>query len=293
MTFVQLEYFVTVCQLGSLVRTAEALHVSQPAVSLALKELEKECGFALFYREKKALRLTREGSALLESARSLVQKYHQFSREVKSIADSQSLLRVGIGPMSSGVVFPPLYAGFTKQYPEVRVELTEDRTTALASALERNELDVILVALNRDIRARFDTVPLYKQDICFCVSENHPLAGASEVTLAQMASTPLVLYPPNYYLSSRVEDMFQQGGLTPDIRFRSNQLGTIRSFISSGIASGFLAARVAEQTPGIKSYSLDKWLDSNDIGVAWSRGRVTYGPTDRFVRFIRRLGRQD
>ena len=74
MTFVQLEYFVTVCQLGSLVRTAEALHVSQPAVSLALKELEKECGFAMFYREKKTLRLTREGSALLESANQLVQK---------------------------------------------------------------------------------------------------------------------------------------------------------------------------------------------------------------------------
>ena len=292
MTFVQLEYFVTVCQLGSLVRTAEALHVSQPAVSLALKELEKECGFALFYREKKTLRLTREGSALLESANQLVQKYHQFNHEVQAIANSQSLLRVGVGPMSTGVVFPPLYAGFAKQYPEVLVELTEDRTTALTAALEENRLDVMLVALTPDIRARFETVPLYKQSICFCVSEDHPLASSSEISLAQMANTPLVLYPPNYYLSSRIEDMFHRAGLTPDIRFRSHQLGTIRSFISSGIASGFLAQRVAEQTPGIKAYPLTEWLHSNEIGIAWPRDRAAYGPTDKFIRFVRKLGRE-
>ena len=293
MTFVQLEYFVTACQQGSLVRTAELLHVSQPAVSLALKELERECGFALFYREKKALRLTREGSTLLEHARLLVQQYHQLNREVRDIANSQSLLRIGIGPMSSGVVFPPLYSGFTKKYPDVRVELTEDRTTALAAALERNELDVILVALNADIQARFETVPLYKQDICFCVSESHPLAGASEITLAQMASTPLVLYPPSYYLSTRVEEMFQQGGMTPDIRFRSHQLGTIRSFISCGIASGFLAAPVAEQTPGIKRFSLENWLHSNDIGAAWPRNRAPYGPAERFIRYVQKLERRE
>ena len=289
MTFVQLEYFVTVCQLGSLVRTAEALHVSQPAVSLALKELEKECGFAFFYREKKALRLTREGSALLESARSLVQKYHQFSREVKSIADSQSLLRVGIGPMSSGVVFPPLYAGFTKQHPEVRVELTEDRTTALAAGLEHNQLDLILVALTSQIKEQFETLPIYRQDLCFCVAEDHPLANAVDISLGQMATAPLVLYPDNYYLSTRIQNVFQQAGLTPDIRFRSNQLGTIRSFISSGIACGFLAARVVEQTPGIKSFPLDKWLPSNDIGAAWPRSRTVYGPTEKFIRYLRKL----
>lgn len=293
MTFVQLEYFVTACQQGSLVRTAELLHVSQPAVSLALKELERECGFALFYREKKALRLTREGSTLLEHARLLVQQYHQLNREVRDIANSQSLLRIGIGPMSSGVVFPPLYASFTKAHPEVRVELTEDRTAALTAGLERNELDVILVALNADIQARFETVPLYKQDLCFCVSESHPLAGASEITLSQMATAPLVLYPPNYYLSSRIEDMFQQAGLTPNIRFRSHQLGTIRSFISSGIACGFLASRVAEQSPGIKAFSLRKWLVSNDIGAAWPRNRAPYGPAERFIRYVQKLERRE
>lgn len=288
MTLVQLEYFVTVCQYGSLVRTAELLHVSQPAVSLALKELERECGFALFYREKKALRLTREGSALLEEARSLVQQYHRFAREVKDMADSQSLLRVGMGPMSSGTLFPPLYSGFTALYPNVRVELTEDRTNALCTALERNELDVILVALTPEIRERFETASLGKQEIRFCVAESHPLADASEITLAQMANTPLVLYPANFYLSSRIDGMFQQAGLTPNIRFRSNQLGTIQSFIRHGIASGFLAAAAAEQTSGIKSFPL-QWLPSNDNGIAWCRGRAAYGPTDRFIRFVRKL----
>ena len=133
---------------------------------------------------------------------------------------------------------------------------------------------------------------LYKQGLCFCVAENHPLADSSEITLAQMANTPLVLYPPNYYLSSRIEGMFQQAGLVPDIRFRSHQLGTIRSFISTGIASGFLAQRVAEQTPGIKQFSLDRWLISNDIGIAWPRDRVPYGPTDKFIRFVRKISRE-
>ena len=55
---------------------------------------------------------------------------------------------------------------------------------------------------------------------------------------------------------------------------------------------GSLAQRVAEQTPGIKQFSLDRWLISNDIGIAWPRDRVPYGPTDKFIRFVRKISRE-
>ena len=125
MKIVQLEYFCAVSQYHSITQAAQKLYVTQPAVSNAIRELEKEFSVSLFTRSKNHLTLTKEGELFYQKAAALLRQIQQTSSELYDLGKQTSPVRVGIPPILSTIFFPDMLTEFRKEYPEIPVELFE------------------------------------------------------------------------------------------------------------------------------------------------------------------------
>ena len=125
MTLNQLRYFCTASRCHSITKAAEELYVTQPTVSVAIRDLEIEFGISLFYRKGNSLILTQEGEELYNKATYILQYCTELQADYSSMARVKPPLRIGIPPMLSTVFFPELLIAFHDQYPEIAVVLEE------------------------------------------------------------------------------------------------------------------------------------------------------------------------
>ena len=116
----QLRYFQEVCRQHSITKAAEELHISQPAVSAAIRELEEEFGLRLFKRSHKKLILTTEGSYFSLEVEELLQKAKQIADDMTRLQKKNTSIRVGLPPMIEALEIP-LLALFHKDHPDIRL----------------------------------------------------------------------------------------------------------------------------------------------------------------------------
>ena len=140
MKLLQLKYFQTVCSLGSITRASALLSVSQPAISAAIKELEREFGVQLFSRVGKSLELTREGQTLLGLSEDLLRRADSAAQVMSDLANQRNRIRLGMPPMLCSILLPQLYGDFTTRFPEVSFEVVEDGRYPLFDKLESGEI---------------------------------------------------------------------------------------------------------------------------------------------------------
>ena len=133
MKIIQLEYFCAVCRYHSITQAAQKLYVTQPAISSAIRELEKEFSINLFIRTKNHMALTKEGDIFYEKATRLLDTIHQTSSEFYDLGRQVAPIRIGIPPLLSTMFFPDLLIPFQQKYPSIPVELFEYGSTRAAS----------------------------------------------------------------------------------------------------------------------------------------------------------------
>lgn len=114
MKIIQLEYFCAVSRYHSITQAAQKLFVTQPAISTAIKELEKEFSVNLFVRSKNHLTLTTEGEIFYQKAQELLQSIDQTTQQLYDLGKQTPSVRIGIPPLLSTIYFPDLYLNFKK-----------------------------------------------------------------------------------------------------------------------------------------------------------------------------------
>ena len=142
MKIVKLEYFCAVSRYHSITQAAQKLFVTQPAISAAIKELEKEFSINLFVRSKNHLTLTTEGEIFYQKAQELLRSIEQTSQEFYDLGRQISTVRIGIPPLLSTIYFPDLYMKFQKKYPDIPLELSEYGSIRAASLVQEEQLDI-------------------------------------------------------------------------------------------------------------------------------------------------------
>ena len=134
MTIRHLKIFVAVCQTNSVTRAAEKLFLSQPAISIAIKELEEHYGQKIFERYSRKLRITPFGAELYQSALRVVTLFDEMEQSAK-MDKLGNVMRVGVGPMIGQVMLPERVRKFRQKYPQIQISALVDRTVYLKNAL--------------------------------------------------------------------------------------------------------------------------------------------------------------
>lgn len=290
-TMVQLHYFATSAERGSMTAAARELHVSQSAISTAIAQLEKQLGVQLLLRHHaRGLTLTAAGTDFLRELRSFLA--HASDLEEAARGAGASLVGdLSVGWFSTLAPFslPGLSAAFEKQYPQVHLQVLEGEHEWLRRAVRegRCELSVMygydLDDLEYQVIASVEPYAI--------VSSTHRLAKRKRVSLSELVTEPMILldlpHTADYFTS-----MFSQStGEQPNVRFRSPGFETVRALVAHGHGFALLNQRPAFATTydgeSVVTLEVKDDVEPLEVVVAWARGVRLTRRAASFVRFAR------
>jgi LysR family transcriptional regulator, cys regulon transcriptional activator len=191
MNFHQLQYALAVAKNGlSVTNAAAALGTSQPAISRALKELEKELGFDLFVREGRSFaRVTPEGTKVLEYASRALAEIESLRAVAADLnQDSRGVLSIATTHTQARYVLPPVVQAFRKRYPEVDLHLHQGTSEQISEMVASDRVHLAIATGSEALFPELVLLPVYRWHRQVIVPKTHPLAraGAPKLTLAAL-----------------------------------------------------------------------------------------------------------
>jgi DNA-binding transcriptional LysR family regulator len=255
-----LRYFVAVAEELNFSRAAERLHMAQPPLSAAIRQLEQELGTELLLRTTREVRLTEAGSEFLDGARrTLAELDRARSDAQRAAAGETGQLRVGFSWSARFEALPAIGRSFRLSHPDVSL-LTEEMWNArMAPALRSGAID-LAVSLCPEIAGECSYVPIRSEPVIALLSNSHPLAGRQEIQLRELAAEGFLLFPRE--LAPRLYDFMigvcRRAGFEPIVRGASFHSGwelqiladvdvvalapgCVRSDLPEGIAAAVIA----------------------------------------------------
>lgn len=215
----------TLAEEGSFARAARILHLTQPALSRSIQELERRTGMSLFDRRKGRVEPTDSGRLFLAHARDVLNQAESMQREVVQLRGSGSgRLVIGVGPYPAAMFMGAAVGAFLRKNPRASIRLVGGDWPALAAALRRRELDLI-VAGRADQTDAGDLAihPLTSRKAHFFVRPGHPLLGRNELSLEHILAHPFVAAArlpsglAHHMLESLKDTRDAQGRTLPDV----------------------------------------------------------------------------
>lgn len=241
-TLRQLEYFIAAGEAGSIRHASEVLAISQPSISTAISHLEQELGVQLFIRHHaQGLSLTHAGRKMLIEARRVIHMAAGLYTAASEASD-QVCGRLSIGSMITlaPMIMPALAHNFMTQYPKTEIRQFEADQEWLLDRLRRAQID-LAVTYDLQVVDDMEFLPLAHLPPHVLVSENHPFASRDEVTLAELATEPLILLDlplsREYFFA-----LFMKDGLEPRIYSRCIHQEVVRTMVANGY--GYTLANV-------------------------------------------------
>ncbi|MEZ1319642.1 transcriptional regulator CynR, partial [Pseudomonas fluorescens] len=188
-----IQYFLAVAEHLSFTKAAAALHVSQPALSQQVKQLEEILGAQLFDRSGRTTRLTDAGDVYLVYARRAYQELREAQSAIHDVSDlSRGSLRVAVTPTFTTYLVGPLIEAFHSRYPKITLNLKELSQERIEELLSAGELDAG-IAFDEINTPDIAAVPLLKETLALMVSRRHPLAKQRSIGLQALNAESLVL----------------------------------------------------------------------------------------------------
>lgn len=286
MKLIQLRYFLAACQYNNFTRAAEVMHVSQPSISSAVQELEREFGLTLLQRNNKRILLTREGMYFKERAEQLIEQADALSQVMCDMGNKRKRINLGVPPMIGTFIFPDLYSAFKKQFPEIQICSREGGSRELLRLLDNGELDLSILPSNHISSLEYHIVNMVQTETVFCVSRDHPLAARESVDIRTIEQEPLIMFHEGFYQNEFIKQRYEEAGCTPNIIHYSSQFYTIKEFIQRGIASGFMFRDIAKNVNEIAGIPLDRPLRVQ-ISLVRSRAQHVYSDAMKFMDFVK------
>ena len=288
----QLRYFVAVAERLHFGRAAEALHISQPPLSRAIRALEERLGVTLFARSRRRVELTPEGARLLEETRRVIAQIERTVLELRGMASGeQGRLRIGFVSLADYGVLPGLLKTFKRVRPGVTLALREMLSPEQAAALAAGELDFGL--LLPPVSGEFEHIVMQRERFVAALPARHRLARSrGKLALSELAGDPFVMVPreiaPGLY--DIVTALAARAGFSLNVAQEAIQMQTVVSLVSSGLGAAIVPASVANLgRRGVVYRELADPHPKLDLWLAWPRGALGAAGRD-FLAQARRIG---
>jgi DNA-binding transcriptional LysR family regulator len=226
----QLAYFVAIAEERNFTRAAQRIPIAQPAISQQIRRLEAELGEPLFLRDRRGIRLTPAGEALLPHARTALQAAEGGREAVAALGGLLTgRLTVGLVHPLPDRRFPRLLGAFHHTYPRIELTLLEDQTDALLAALAAGQLHAALIGQGRYDRPPPDLAALLvaREPLVAAVHPTHLLAGRGQIPLRALRAEPMVTLTRASKLRSTLETACQAAGFVPRIVAETSDLGVM------------------------------------------------------------------
>ena len=270
-----LRYFIAVAEEENVSRAALKLHVSQPALSRQIRDLEEELGFALLERSAKSVRLTDAGKTFQSEARAVLQRVEDAVKSARAVATGgRGELHVGYAPSLTARILPPTLRAFQAGSPNVRVLLHDLSTEEMLARLRDGALQIaFLVRPTRAMLRGLRFEELRCEALCLAVAPKHPFARRRTVRLAELVREPLIAYSrkeyPEYH--ELLAEYFATIKSRPQIAEEHDGIASLIAAVEAGGGVALVSESVACLAgPRLKFIPLSPAPEPLVIGAVWS-----------------------
>lgn len=284
MKIIQLEYFCAVSKCHSITKAAEQMFVTPPAISTAIREIEKEFSVSLFIHSQKYMTLTKEGELFYKKSSKLLENIRQSFSELNDIGKQAIPVRIGIPPLLSTVFFPDLTIEFNKIYPEIPVELFEYGSIRAAKLTMDDILDIALVNMNFYEIDKLNSFKIYTDDVVFCVTPEHHFANKKVIEIKDLNNEPVIMYNTDSVQNSTFGTLFESQNVKPNIIMHASQLFTIQKFLEQNNCGAFLYSSILKNMKNLIGIPIQHSI-KQDIGLVWQKGKYINSRVEKFIDF--------
>lgn len=233
-----LRQFVVVAEELNFRRAAARLHMSQPPLSVAIRNLETQVGTSLFDRSKHHVRLTQAGEVFYRDTVRLLQQAQQaVERARRTGLGLEGLLRLSFVPSAALDLLPPIFKRFQNDYPTVQLRLTADNTRRQLQALRNGETDLGLVVGPINDTRDLILTDLKAQKFALAVPAGHRLADRDRVHLRELSAEHFIAFPSSEGagFATALSDACQAAGFAPRIVQEASQMQAIVTLVAGGL----------------------------------------------------------
>jgi LysR family transcriptional regulator, hydrogen peroxide-inducible genes activator len=228
--FDQLRHFLKAAELSSFTRAAEAVALSQPALSRSIARLEEELGQPLFERQTRKIALTDVGKLLQTRAQQILALVENTQAEICD--DGQTgIVRVAAIPTVAPFMLPKVLRRFSDSHPHAAVIVHEDTTDNLLKKLSEGVVDIALLAL--PLTAKYlEVEELFEEELLLVMCKDHPLSAKKHIRLLDIEPLPFVLLGEAHCLTDNIVSFCRQKAFHPMSVESTSQLATVQELVS-------------------------------------------------------------
>lgn len=290
-TLRQLQFLLALTEHGSFSRAAEAVHVTQPTLSAAIKELETILGTTLVERGARGAVLTPAGVAVVDRARRVMAEAEDLVVAAQAAGEPLSgSFKLGVIPTIAPFLLPRVLPRLREQYADLELFLREDLTGRLYEALRERRLDAALIALPYDA-PMIESVSLGSDEFLFACSPEHKLASKEPLEAEDLRGESLLLLEDGHCLRDHALSACSAGEARSD--FAATSLHTLVQMVKSGMGATLLPKMAVDaglvDQMGLVVHAFDPPVAGREIGIAWRKGSARSEEARQIGEEIRKL----
>lgn len=254
-TFRQLQLFLALAEHGSISAAAKACHITQPTVSMQLKELSENVGLPLYEVIGKRVHLTEAGRHLAETAQTIYRAWSEFGQQIDQLQGLQRG-RLRLAVVSTAKYFvPALLGAFCTQYPQVDVSLSVLNRDGVLGRLDHNEDDLYIMSqppLHSDIASE----AFLANPLVLVAALGHPLAGQAALSLDALQDARFILREPGSGTRRAVDSHFAALDFQPSIRMELGSNEAIKHSVAAGLGLAVLSRHALHADPALDGLAI-------------------------------------
>ncbi|MBU5336182.1 LysR family transcriptional regulator [Intestinibacter bartlettii] len=284
----QLYYFRTVAKFQHFRKAANELNISQPSLSLAISNLEKELGTYLFERQGRNVTLTKYGKLYLEYVEEALSILEIGEKKLKQVtSDSEGHIDIAyISPLASYFI-PKKVRAFLEYDNNKSIKFTfrQGITSELIDGLKNSKYDIVFCSYVEDEDdIVFDL--LFKDKLLLIVPIDHPLSKLDFIDLKDIVKYPLVSYEKNTALGKVTMDIFKKAGINPNIICQSEDENGIYGLVSEGFGIAIVADIMNPNNFKIKQIKINDLNCNRSIYMAYKKNTYQVPAVKKFIKYI-------
>jgi DNA-binding transcriptional LysR family regulator len=274
--------FLAVAENASFSKAAEQTHISLPAVSMQVKQLEERLGVALFQRTTRRVELTAEGEQLLVSARKAMGELEGALAHIQQAADvQQGHLSLASVPTVASACLPALMTSFARRYPSISVRVRELTQPELLQAVRRREVD-FAIGPEPEKLGELQFRAIFVDDYVALLPASHPAATKTSVTLREVVKMPLLALGASQFHLQLLQ-VLQAENLEPDLNYEFTHVSTIVAMAEAGLGVAVMPRVAIPKHTDLKALRIARPAITRTIGIISIRGHTPSPSATRFI----------
>src|SRR5579859_1616795 len=279
-------YLVAIADHGNFTRAAAELHVSQPALSQQIRQLEEMLGTQLLDRTGRVVRPTDAGRVYIDHARRALREFEAGRRAIRDVETLVTgTLRLAFTPTFTIYLVGPLVRRFHGLHPGIAISVSVVAQAEMEAALSEDAID-LGVAFGEVQSEGIVARPLYDEQLCLVVGEGHPAFTHTELAVAELDDMDLALLDSSFVTRESIDRYLRANKAHPRIAIESNSVGSVVAILRGGGLATIMPQAAAGEVPGLKAIPLRPPIAGRTVSVL-QRGNAYRSAASRaFLRIL-------